>query len=193
MEVKVLELQPSIIPLSVIKDFLKIDADYSADDDVLRVICDAANGKLEKELNITIAQAKKIKCQFDGRKLELPCSPTVAITSLTDLEGNSVEYKETGLDYRTIYPVDANGGFIDFFYPINGGFPDIWSFSGQPCRLLNVEYTTGWTDDVLPSELLYGVLMQTDYDFNNQGTLDNTIIPTVWDKVKGFSRNLTIQ
>lgn len=185
MEVKVLtDVTTEPVTLTEIKNFCRIDLDYSTDDATLLLIAGAAREKLEKELNLSFA-AKTLKVQFNGYPMDIPYGPVVSITSLvssTDTEDppTEVEYTESGLDFKSIYVNYINDCVI--IYPV--GFD---SSDGN----YNLTYTAGYP--VLPKALKQALLLQIDYDFKNQGMPADDISALALEKASPYSKNLFIQ
>lgn len=185
MEVKILtDVSAEPVTLTEIKNFCRIDADYSAEDDVLLLTAGAAREKLEKELNLSFA-AKTIMVQFDGFPLDIPYGPITEITSLVSSTDTAdppteIEYTSYGLDFKSIYVNSVNHCVI--IYPVG---------TEEGNLNYNLTYEAGY--DTLPKALKQALLLQIDFDIKNQGMPMDDISPLALEKARPYSKNLTIQ
>lgn len=195
-EIKILE-EPASEPvdLATIKDFLRIDADYTHDDNLLLLICAASREKLEGHTGLYLAP-KVVELQFTGNVQKLPYGPTVEIYYLERVDGNDpyadTDYFTRGLNFKTLY-AGINEGSVVWWYPINNGLPEIFEggFYGNCVPTYNCYYKTGYA--ILPKLLKDALLSQIDYSFKNQGITDmDSLSPIAEQLADRFSKNLVI-
>lgn len=182
------------VTLDEIKRYLRIDADYASDDEVLGELITSARERLEMFTNIGFAE-RELELQWNGYPIKLPFSPTGDIESVTkdgeDAPIDVTDYTVKGLVEKEIYVNSVYSG-CTFFYPINNGWPLIDTYA-EPHALYNVIYKTGYTTD-LPVSLLVAIKMEVDYLYKNQGKADLlNISPGAAQKVALYSKNLVIQ
>jgi len=197
MEVKVItDIVGDVVPLQVVKNYLRIDEDYTHDDVNLGILMASARQKLEKFTNLSFGK-KTLQVQFDQPIFELPYGPvdksSIQIETVETTPEAITDFKITGLNFPTIY-LD-NFVNAEFFYPINQGIPQIWS-GNFGCGLWNVTYNAGYgqtTTGGFPIELTHALLLQIDHDFKHLGRADAGISQVALEKAFPFSRNLTIQ
>lgn len=194
-QIKVIEdVTTEPVTLAEIKARLRIDSDYSANDADLELLGKAAREKLEQYTGLGFAK-RKIQVQFSSGLHELPLGPTISDNAdiiVTDAEGVPIDadkYAIQGLTFKSI----ALGCLtnLSFFYPENGGMPEIWE--GSVTQLdYNVTYETGY--EILPAGLKSALLTQIDYAFKAEGSEQlDPISPVAVQKCRGYSRNLVIQ
>lgn len=194
-QIKVIEdVATEPVTLAEIKARLRIDSDYSANDADLELLGKAAREKLEQYTGLGFAK-RKLQVQFSSGVHELPLGPTISANAdivVTDSDDEPIDadkYAIQGLTFKSI----ALGCLtnVSFFYPENGGMPDIWE--GSVTHLdYNVTYETGY--EILPSGLKSALLTQIDYDFKAEGSEQlEPISPVAVQKCRGYSRNLVIQ
>jgi len=180
MEIKVInDVTTEPVTLAEIKSWCQIDADYAAEDSTLTLICKGARERLEKELNLSLAQ-KNLLCQWSGDTMYIPYGPVnsiTGVTSSTDLI-NPIPYSEYGLDFPTI-SLGVDDCYI--IYPVG--------YLGA--RLYNLTYSAGYT--TLPSALKQALLIQIDYELKGRGMPDIDLSPDALRKAAIYSRNLAIQ
>lgn len=192
----IVDVETEPVTIEEIKSWLRIDADYVAEDDNLMLIASSSREKLEKHLNLSLAP-KSFELQFSGEVIDLPYGPHSEITSLLPVNVDNAEeitnYSETGLRFKTLYLAPLTGA--NFFYPLSGGLPEIWDYNYLACGIYNVKYDAGYgVDDIpLPKALKQAILIQIDYDYKNQGEADEKGLSTLaLSKAEIYSKNLTI-
>lgn len=190
------DVEDEPVTIEEIKSWLRIDADYASEDSNLMLIAASSREKLEKHLNLSFAP-KTWEVQFSGESIELPYGPHVMITSLLPVNVDNPEeitdYKEFGLQFKSIYLAPLNGA--NFFYPISGALPEIWNANYISCGTYNVKYLAGYGNEnmPLPKALKHALLIQIDYDYKNQGEADEQGLSTLaLSKAEIYSKNLII-
>lgn len=183
------------VTLSEAKSFMRIDADYTAEDQVIEGFISASRERMENYLNLALID-KQIELQWNGSAIVLPFSPTQDIVSLKDIDGNTIpadEYTVRGLTEKTIFLNSFGGDNIVWFYPQEGGLPGIWS--GTVCneKMYNVIYNTGeWVK--FPVSLRMAILHDVDHIYKNQGMDEQkTISEQAITLSEPYSKNLIIQ
>lgn len=182
------------VTLSEVKNYCRIDSDYTADDNELNVMITAARQRLEQFLNIGFAR-REITLQWDGRYMELPLSPTGDIVSVMngETEIDADDYYLSGYQAKSlgVKPSGSNG--IEWFY--NQDFTEVSVFSGglvgEPCTMFAATYETGY--ETLPNSLKIALLAQIDYQFKQRGMPDNALYSDMaLDLARPYSRNLVL-
>jgi len=182
MEVKTVSDDSSEpLTLEEIKNFLRIDADYTSDDDDLIATCRGAREKLEKELNLTF-KPKVLKMQWNGDRIYIPYGPVTEVVKLTTASDEVTEltYNISGLDFPMIGNDYCDSHYI--VYPV--GYNENFG-------LFNLTYNAGY--DTLPYGLKQALLIQIDYEYKNRGMPVSDISGLALSKASQYSRNLFIQ
>jgi len=179
------------VTLQEIKAFLRIDADYVAEDSFLELTAGAARQIMQDELNIGLVPME-LEFQWNGCKQELPLSPTIAIVSVKDSEGEDVEYSTDGYQAKSIW-VNWNGNTDgQWFYSISGGYAEYTPFGrvgDEP--LYKCIYQTGY--EVLPQTLKLALLAQIDHMYKLRGQPEGPMVSqTALNMASRYSRNLVI-
>lgn len=195
-EIKVLQ-EPVTEPVTLaeIKDWCRIDADYSSTDSQLEIIAIASRELLEGHTGLYFAP-KVVELQFTGNVQKLPYGPTGELHYLERVWNDpyaDTDYFTRGLNFKTIF-VGQNEESIVWWYPINNGLPEIFSGGNFPFvdPTYNLYYTTGY--ETLPKLLKDALLTQIDYLFKNQGITDmDSLSPVATMLADRFSKNLIIQ
>ena len=176
------------VTLAEVKNFSRIDADYTAFDDELTLLISAARQRIEAYLNIGLVQ-RSITVQWAGYPLELPLSPTGDITSVTGKGGAIAEADYTVSNYQAkrIAINSVSGGSIEWFY--HDGYVEPWTWNAAACNeMYSVTYLTG--HDELPKALKNAWLSEVDYLFKMRGMPDlDQISQTAAVLVSSYSRN----
>ena len=185
------EIGAEPVTIAEVKAYSRIDADFYSDDAVIEALILSSRQQLELYTNLGFIE-KQILIQIMSGKIALPFGPTIEIESVLDVDGNVVDptkYKIIGLNYKSIrfnYLGEAN-----WFYPLDGGYPQISSYSELDTRY-DVTYTTGYT--VLPRGLKNALLAQIDYLYKSLGqTQTEPLSPLAKQFAKPYSKNLVIQ
>jgi hypothetical protein len=183
------------VTLAEVKAWCRIDADYVSDDSQLNLLISSARELLENETNIGFA-VKVIELQWPGYPVEMPFSPTGAITSVKDKDGVDVatdDYTVSGYQAKKIWINSLSSHNVEFFYHIDQSV-SLWSWNEAICTdLYKCVYSTGYGTIPLPKLLKQAVLTQVDYMFKQQGMPDNSIVSEqALLLCKGFSRNLIL-
>lgn len=187
------------VTLAEVKEWLRLDADSFDNDNVLNTLIVSCKEKLEGRLNVYFTR-KTVEVQLTGSILKLPYGPTGSILYVervfTDDPYSDTDYKLKGLEFQTIFIGNQTGAIV-WWYPANMSLPYIesgwWPF-GVGCEpVYNIYYTTGYV--TLPKLLKNALLMQIDYQFRMQGSLDivDDICPAALQIVNRFSQNLPIE
>lgn len=194
-QVKIIEdIEEEPVTLEEVKSFLRIDADYTAEDTVLDLIITSAREKLEAQLNLAFG-IKTLEIQFTGYEIELPYGPTGDIESIYKLKADGTQepdplteddYKIEGLEYKTLLIGNPDG--ITWFYPIAGGaYPE--TYNNECVSTYNVVYETGFT--TLPKGLKHALLIQIQEDYKLQG-MESGISQAALKMAEKYSRNLVL-
>jgi hypothetical protein len=186
------------VTLAEVKAWCRIDDDYVSDDAQLNLLISSARELLEQETNIGFAP-RTLELQWNGCPVEMPYSPTGAITSVKNKDGDTLttdEYEVSTNQAKSIMVKSACGydGF-EFFYHIDQSV-SLWSW---PVNNLCADdayacvYVTGYEAGKLPKSLKQGILTQIDYMFKQQGMPDNSLVSEqALLLAKGYSRNLIL-
>jgi len=187
------------VDLATVKDFCRLDSDSSDDDTVLELLIASCREKLEGYLNLYFVP-KEVKIQFNERSFILPYGPAGEITEVTRQISDKdpvilldTQYYTTGLQFKTLIIKQWEDDSGNWWYPINGDFPQ-WQ-GRYPCNeRYVVTMTTGYPDGLLPKGLKHALLLQIDYDYKWQGKQEKEdIAPAAKEQANRFSRNLPIQ
>lgn len=182
------------VNLAEVKAWCRIDDDYVSDDVQLTMLMTSARDILEQQTNIGFA-VRTLELQWPGTPVEMPLSPTGAITSVKDKDGNTVatdKYTVTGYQAKSIWVNAVCGsGSPQFFYGIDQTV-SLWAWDERKCEdLYKCVYSTGY--DVCPKPLKQAILTQIDYMFKQQGMPSNSIVSEqALLLCNGYSRNLIL-
>lgn len=186
------------VTLAEVKAWCRIDADYVAPDTILSMMMVSARELLEQETNIGFAP-RVLELQWNGCPVEMPYSPTGAITSVTDKDGDAVttdDYTVSTEQAKSIYinSVCGNLGNAEFFYGIDQTVSLwTWNYTDFCDSLYKCVYTTGYEIAKLPKPLKQAILTQIDYMYKQQGQPSNSIVSEqALLLCKGYSRNLIL-
>lgn len=162
----VVDLATEPVTVEEAKAFLVIDADYTADDELIEGLITAARDLLEKYTNKSFGE-KTLEVFTDKSHLDLPYGPIVDIESVTDQDAIAItDYSIKGLDYKTIY---FRGGSLENYYQRNKDqICDTGVVTGH-----YVSYTTGYGSEgvsPLPPALKLAIKEQVREFYNNRGT-----------------------
>lgn len=186
------------VTLEEMKAYMRVDLDYSADDDIISNFITASRERLELYLNVGLVE-HRVKLQWYGNAINLPFSPSsktfLVIKNVSDnILLTESEYVIRGLKELSLY-VKSSSCVGSFFYGENGEV-SVWNggFSGLN-ELYDVEYTTGYaTADKLPKALKNAIMADVDYMYKNQGSAEiKNIAPMAIQLAQGYSKNLVIQ
>lgn len=180
------------VTIQEIKDFLRIDADYTSEDTSLLTTAAAAREILQENLNIGLVPME-LEFQWNGCKEELPFSPTISVTSVKDSEGNDVEYTLDGYQAKSIWVNGYYGSSAgNWFYSISGGYVEYTPFGrvgDEP--LYKCIYQTGY--ETLPATLKLALLAQIDHMYKLRGQPEGSMVSSSAIRMaQGYSRNLVI-
>lgn len=165
------------VALSEIKAVLKIDPDYTSQDQYLLSLATSVRERLEGLLNLSLG-VKTLRLVWDGCRIELPYGP---VTNVHDSEYYT---------YQNGYIWSDKGwGNYHYFYPLTGGVL-VEPVNGFVTDPVAVEYTTGYT--VLPSGLKQGMLAMIDNIYHSRGTINDPLPDYVNGLVMRYSRNLVL-
>lgn len=186
------------VTLAEVKAWCRIDADYVAPDDVLNMLMVSARELMEQETNIGFAE-RTLELQWNGCPVEMPYSPTGAITSVKDKDGNTLtadEYEVSTNQAKSIMVKSACGyNGAEFFYHIDQSV-SLWSWPvSNLCDddAYKCVYITGYPIATLPKPLKQAILTQIDYMYKQQGQPSNSIVSEqALLLCKGYSRNLIL-
>lgn len=165
------------VTLAEIKAVLKIDPDYTSQDQYLLSLYVAVRERLEGLLNLSLG-VKKLRLTWDGCRIELPYGP---VTSVPDSEYYTYQ---NGWIWS-----DKGWGNYNYFYQLTGG-AIIEPVNGNLADPVTVEYTTGYT--VLPAGLKQGMLAMIDNIYHSRGTINDPLPDWVNGMVMRYSRNLVL-
>lgn len=177
------------------KAYSRIDADYSADDNILGGMITACRQLLENWLNVGLAN-REIKLQWDGRQVNLPLSPNGDVSSVmdgdTELDPDKYTvsaYRDKSIFIRGLYPYG-----YDFFY-FRGGDVEVTVTEGVCAnKMYEVTYTTGYEYDKLPKALKEALMDQVDWSFKNIGDPQQyAICPMAITLAYGYNKNTVLQ
>lgn len=180
------------VTLAEIKAFLRIDADYVAEDSFLELTAGAARQIMQDELNVGLVPME-LEFQWNGCKQELPLSPTISVVSVKDVNGDDVGFSTDGYQAKSIwvnsYYASASG---NWFYSISGGYAEYTPFGrvGEE-PLYKALYQTGY--EVLPQALKLALLAQIDHMYKLRGQPEGSMVSqTALNMASRYSRNLVI-
>lgn len=180
------------VTLPFLKSYMQIDADYSADDEVLNTFLTASRELLEKHLNIGLLY-RQIKVQWDGSLLEVPYSPTGTIVGVTKNGEAFTDYSTDDMQAKSIWINGLSWGFRgDYFYSISNGTVEVSNVTQNVLGdKYEVTYNTGY--QVLPGTLKLAICAQVDYSFKKRGNPEGGIVCADALRLsEGYSRNLVI-
>jgi len=185
------DLESEPVTLQETKAWLRIDADFFDDDNILNTLITSSRELLEKYTNLAFG-VKELKVRFSDNCIELPYGPTVDIISVTDVKtGDAIsadKYEIRGLTYKSIVLNSAYNA--SWFYPLGGGTPQLWEGNVEHIEV-DVVYTTGFS--VLPKALKNALLTQIDYMYKNIGETNLEPLNPVAEKLASpYSRNLVL-
>lgn len=107
------------VTLTQIKRHLKMDLDYTLEDDELSGFVKSARLWCEKYTGLSFV-VKRLQVYTDKcRPLEIPNGPVITIESVQDAEGNDIHYSRKGL----IHPVISSGR--EMYVTFVAGFEDL--------------------------------------------------------------------
>lgn len=186
-------------PVSLVemKAYMRVDADYASDDDIIESFITASRERLELYLNLGLVE-HEVLLQWGGFPLLLPFSPTVSddITVIKVSDDTALEddkYTIKGLNEKTIY-INSLGFNGSFFYGVNGTV-SLWEGWNADCfyvEMYNVIYNTGYS--TLPKALKNALMADVDYMYKNQGKAEMSVIsPMAIQLSHNYSKNLIIQ
>lgn len=182
------------VTLAEVKNYCRIDSDYTSDDVELGVMITAARQRLEQFLNIGFVR-REVKLQWDGRYMELPLSPTGDLISVMD--GDTAltydKYYLSGYQAKSLGIKPSGSTGVEWFY--NQDFTEVSLFSGgllgYGCEMFLATYETGY--ETLPNSLKLALLAQIDYQFKQRGMPDNELYSHMaLDLARPYSRNLVL-
>lgn len=179
------------VSLATIKNFCRIDADYSGEDETLTMLSKAAREAIEKATFLSLAP-KVIRVTTCNNLVQLPYGIHGDIIKVTH-SGEDVtpdDYHVEGKDFKTVL-IGAND--FGFFYPINGSFPIIEPigttyFGGD----FTIEFNAGYSHDNIPQGLRHLILRLTDYYYANRGQAVGIIPRDIKGEVASFSRQIIL-
>jgi hypothetical protein len=150
----------------------------------------AARELLEKQLNIGLVP-QEIELQFDGRKMELPMSPTIRIISVKDSAGEDVAYSKDNYQAKSIW-VDQEGSLLgNWEYWPNNGYVEFTPDGQAECPMYTVRYETGY--ETLPYLLKNALLTQIAYYYSLKGEpVTSLISANALQMASQYSRNLVL-
>jgi len=178
------------VTLQEIKSACRIDQDSTSEDDDLMLMAGAARELLEKQLNIGLVP-QELELQFDGRKMELPMSPTIRIISVKDSAGEDVAYSTDNYQAKSIW-VDQEGSLLgNWEYWPNNGYVEFTPYSNGKCEMYTVRYETGY--ETLPYGLKNALLLQVSYLYLTRGEpVSSPISQNALQLARQYSRNLVL-
>lgn len=187
----VTDLESEPVTLEETKAWLRIDADFFDDDNILNSLITGGRELLEKFTNLAFG-VKTLKVRFSSNCIDLPYGPTGVIQSVTYVEDDEVipeyKYEVRGLTYKSLLFNSAYDA--RWFYPIGGGTPQLWEGNLRH-KEIDVVYQTGF--DVLPKALKNALLTQIDYMYKNLGETNLEPLNPVAEKLAfPYSRNLVL-
>lgn len=189
MDVRIVEdVETEPVALVLVKDFCRIDADYTGEDETLKLLQASARELLEGFLNLSLAP-KTIEVSFSGGHLNIPYGPHTAILDVKDSDGVVIpadKYRVTGLDFKSI---DTRIDNFNYFYPMNSCWPIIEPVGGFYGSGLIISAQVGYTAETLKSGLKLLILRLIDYMYQNRGSVVSDIPHDIKRDAKIYSRN----
>lgn len=142
LDIQILEIKgDEPVTLAEAKAYCRVDADYTGEDALISDLISSSRSAIEMWANISLIE-KRIQVFSDTDKtLCLPGSPVIVIESITDCEGNLIEYNEA---IKNKVKIDHRGGYF-------------------------VTYKAGFNP--VPRDLKIAVLKQIATDFDNRENL----------------------
>lgn len=182
------EITPDL--LAKAKDFLRIDSDYTGEDETVTTLLKAAIEVIEGATNLSLFP-RVLRDDFDTWNIKLPYGPHGDNITVTNADGDTIpaeEYTVSGSDFKSIsFP---SSGY-HFFYPINGD-PIVESRVFGSCPRVTVEFDSGYEPDKLPSGLLHLVLRLTDYYYTNRGSYTVSLPKDISTESRRYARQIIL-
>lgn len=177
------------------KLFSNMDLDYAITTPDVTIAITAARQRLEAFLNIGIVN-RDVIVQWSGCPLELPLSPTGAITYIKKDGEELVEDDFTVNAYqdKTVYINDISGSGISYFYHQGSDCVEIWSGNvlASDASMYEIKYNTGY-DNNCPADLILALKSEADYLLKMKGQTPLVVIsPNAAYLAKRHSRNLVL-
>lgn len=152
------------VTLAEAKAYMRIDADYTDDDNLISLIIVSAREELEKYTGLSF-MVKELNYYTEKLKFEIPYGPVSQILYVKDKQGNDIDYSLEGLEFPVM---QANQSGV------------------------NVLYTAGYLQ--LPKALKLAMLKQiaTDYEYR-ENFIDGSVSELSNDAMSlafKYSRNL---
>lgn len=174
--------------LLVVKDFLRIDQDYTMEDATVTMLNKAARELLERHLNLSLG-VKTVDILTRRNRLELPYGPHISIESVKDADGNVIspnDYTESGLQFKTL---DFGTSRREHFYSLHTGCVRTWSRTPLDSRERIIRAQVGYNPTNIPNGLRTLILRLTDYMWLNRGSVVSQLPPDIREAAQAFSRN----
>lgn len=183
--------EPITEPVTLLeqKAFSRIDEDYSTDDADLQLCISSARERLEKALNVGLAN-RDVSLSWYGYAVKMPLYPNQDIISVNDGTDDLTDdlYTVYGLGLKTIF-VNSVQSFSNVFYQKNG-FVEIESIADTN-KVYTVSYNTGY--EVLPNALKLAIMTEADYLYKLRGEpILNSVSPNAFALAKQYSVNLNL-
>lgn len=190
-----IEFADEPVTLTEAKAFMRIDADYSSDDDQIELAISTARERLELHLNVGIVN-RDITIEWSGCPLKLPFTPNFEIISVEDKDGvlSPDKYTAKGISSKVIYVGSEHSSDFDYFYSMNNSFVEVTLKNGflRDEQVYKVKYNTGYKDN-LPKAIKQSVLAETDYIYKLQGSpVTDVISPNAALLSAPYSKNLIL-
>lgn len=164
MKLQVVDNETVVEPITLdeVKTFSRIDIDYTADDADLLQMITSARKRMEKYLNIGLAQ-RLVIVQMSGRNsIPLPMGPTTEVVEIKS-SGEIVDpskYFVDDFEYKTVYLNTEGEEYRHWWYSTSGEVEFNGSFS-QNRAMYAIKYLTGYQS--LPADLKLALKVEVDY------------------------------
>ena len=156
------EVEP--VTLEEVKNFMRIDEDYTADDPTIEVMITAARELLEKETGLALAETELLLKGWDGCKIILPYGPNQVLVDVK--KGEDIEENYTFNSYTGSIYINSSGNDTSVFYDFNG-LVELDFYPTETSDDYSVQYTCGY--ETLPAALKQAIMVQVDYMYKNTG------------------------
>lgn len=176
------------VSLAVLKDFCRIDPEYTGEDETLSLLQASARELLEGFLNISLAE-KTIEVEFSGGHISLPYGPHGEVISVKDGNGDDIppeNYTITGLDFKSI--CTGIGGY-SYFYPMGSAYPIVEPVGSLYDTRSIIKLKVGYTSENIQSGLKLLICRLVDYMYQNRGSEVVALPSDIRRDSKRYSRN----
>jgi hypothetical protein len=111
-----------VITIAQAKQLLRLDADYTLEDELIKDMIDCSVEWCEKYTGLTFG-LKSLRFYGTKCRHEIPYGPVWDITNVKDVNGNNVEYSRHGFQYPTLTFHGSRDVVVEYVAGFNTGLP----------------------------------------------------------------------